>query len=332
LNNCESMNTFHQLFHEQWGHLNDPHVRALAWLLVSPNLLDGSLPELSGRVAHLSEVQPYRPADVVEWLTQLDQNPTRLHEAIALHQTNRLGLYAEKLLGFYFKHLGCLFANNLQIHGHSNETLGEFDFLLNQANGLLHLELATKFYLFDEHIDADAQANLFDYFGPNLNDTLGAKLGKIFNQQLLLGRHEASLKILTKPVAKAQALVKGWLFYHAATNDDNLALGISSMHCRGFWWTQSEFEQLNYTNGLILERLSWLAPAQVDADDVVNKSFLTDAIARRFQVSETPVLVAIMKRNGNVMQEFCRGMVVPNRWPDKVCALRDIRARTVSSL
>jgi hypothetical protein len=326
------MNTFHQLFHEQWGHLHDPHVRALAWLLVSPNLLDDCVPELSGRVAHLNELQPFRPTEVIHWLSQLDQNPTQLHETIALHQTNRLGLYAEKLLGFYFKHIGCLFASNLQVHGKSNETLGEFDFLLNQGNDLLHLELATKFYLFEEHIQAGAQANLFDYFGPNLNDTLGAKLGKIFNQQLLLGQHESSLKMLSKPIVKAQALVKGWLFYHSAAHDESLALGISSVHCRGFWWTQSEFEQLNYANGLILERLTWLAPAQTDADAVVCKSLLTDAIVRRFQVSETPVLVAIMKRNGNVMQEFCRGMVVPNRWPDKVRALRDIRARAASSL
>jgi hypothetical protein len=326
------MNTFHQIFHEQCGHLHDPHVRALAWLLVSPNLLDKSVQELSGRVAHLSEIQPYRPSEVVHWLNELDQNPTRLHEFIALHKTNRLGMYAEKLLGFYFKHLGILFSNNLQVHGNLNETLGEFDFLLNQPNGLLHLELATKFYLFEEYFESGEPANLFDYFGPNLNDTLGAKLSKIFNQQLSLSQQQASVKLLPMPIVNAQALVKGWLFYHSASHDQHLALGVSASHCRGFWWTQNEFEQLNYSNGLILQRLSWLAPAQTNVDAALSKALLNDAIARGFQVSETPVLVAIMKRSGNCMQEFCRGMVVPNRWPDKVRAVRDLRARTVLSV
>jgi hypothetical protein len=320
------MDTFQQLFHEQWGHLQDPHVRALTWLLASPNLLNGELAELNGRVAHLNQIQPFQPAEIVQWLSELDKNPVQLHEAIALHQTNRLGLYAEKLMSFYFRHIGCLFASNLQIKGSSNETLGEFDFLLNQSDGLLHLELATKFYLFEENIDPTAQANLFEYFGPNLNDTLGAKMAKIFNHQLLLGRREESLKVLTKPISSAQALIRGWLFYHSTYHDQSLALGVNAGHCRGFWWTLSEFEQLSYSHGLILQRLSWLAPSQVDEDAVMNKRFLTDALLRSFQVSETPVLVAIMKRNGSLMQEFCRGMVVPNRWQDKVRVIREKRS------
>ncbi|MEO8598457.1 MAG: DUF1853 domain-containing protein, partial [bacterium] len=27
-------------FHQRWGHLHDPHVRALAWLLSAPDMLD----------------------------------------------------------------------------------------------------------------------------------------------------------------------------------------------------------------------------------------------------------------------------------------------------
>ncbi|HEX7634981.1 MAG TPA: DUF1853 domain-containing protein, partial [Noviherbaspirillum sp.] len=40
-------------FHRRWNHLNDPHVRTLAWLLDAPDLLDPQAPQWQGRIASI---------------------------------------------------------------------------------------------------------------------------------------------------------------------------------------------------------------------------------------------------------------------------------------
>ena len=65
-----------------------------------------------------------------------------------------------------------------------------------------------------------------------------------------------------------------------------------------------------------------LAPAQSGLDEVIDKGMLLENLNRHFLRDSTPVMVAIMKKNGDLMQEFCRGMVVPNDWPEKALQLK----------
>ena len=58
------------------------------------------------------------------------------------------------------------------------------------------------------------------------------------------------------------------------------------------------------------------AGAKLEAQDPRHAKVL-DTLQRYFHTDSTPVLVAIMKKSGDLMQEFCRGMVVPNDWPMK---------------
>src|SRR5690606_30524607 len=105
-----------------------------------------------------------------------------------------------------------------------------------------------------------------DYFvGPNLADTLGAKMHKIFDHQLLLSSHPAAQAVLPQSVAQAQALVKGWLFYRDGDGDEWAphAYGTSPSHCRGFWCALSEMENRSGDRYVILPRLQWLAPARL---------------------------------------------------------------------
>jgi hypothetical protein len=248
----------------------------------------------------------------------LDAHPTPLHEALKIHKFLRLGHYAENLLAFYFGHEGLLYGHGLQVHSERSETIGEFDFLLFAQGGLLHLELATKFYLFQQPEAAEAQAprqaDVFDYLGPNLNDNLGAKMQKILQQQLNLSQHEVARRLVGQRIVAARALIKGWLFYRASYRASTPIPGIARNHCLGFWWTLDEFEQLAVPYALKLDRLQWLAPAQVALDSVLDKGMLLESLHRHFHRDNTPVMVAIMKKNGELMQEFCRGMVVPNDW------------------
>ncbi|MBC3830278.1 DUF1853 family protein [Undibacterium amnicola] len=319
------MNTYQDKFHREWSHLNDPHVRALAWLITSPDLLDK---ESAIWWRQIGSLETPDLSKVRTWLFNLDQHPSTLHEALKIHRFLRLGHYAENLLAFYFAHEGLLYGHGLQVHNEKAETIGEFDYLLFAQGGLLHLELATKFYLFHQPMTAHEHMrrlpDVYDYLGPNLNDSLGAKMQKILQRQLILSQHDSARKLIQTRVVAARALIKGWLFYRSS-EPKQLVPGIASNHCLGFWWTLAEFEQLAVPYALKLERLQWLAPAQVSLDEVMDKSMILDTLQRYFHTDSTPVLVAIMKKNGDLMQEFCRGMVVPNDWPEKASQMQRIQ-------
>lgn len=305
------MNTCQSLFHQDWQHLHDPHVRALAWMLTSPGMLAKNSPRWQQKIAQIR-----LPDQIVlrTWLSQVDRQPAGLHQALALQRYRRLGHYAENLLAFYLQHEGILYAHGLQVHAEQAATVGEFDFLLYEPGGLLHWEIATKFYLLESGDHAGQTPDLYDFLGPNLADTLGAKMEKIFRQQLALSRHAAAQRVLPQKVIGAEALIKGWLFYPEGAMAKTVVEGLATDHCRGYWWTRDDLGHLAIPYALILERLQWLAPAQTWPDLVLEKGDLLEALNRHFQNDSSPVMVAIMRRNGDVMQEFCRGMVVPNDW------------------
>lgn len=305
-------------FHRRWGHLHDPHVRALAWLLSAPDLLDVRAPQWRGLIATLNDALDQA---TIDWLAALDAAPAELHAFLAIGPFTRLGRYAEKLLAFYFRHRGILFAHGIQVRASKGDTVGEFDFLLRDGAALAHWEFAAKFYLL-ESSGARVKA---DYFvGPNLADTLGAKMHKILDRQLALAQHPAAQIHLPQPVVFTQALIKGWLFYRG---DDALpppSMGLSQAHCRGFWCTLPEFDAVPAERLAILPRLSWLAPAQVSPADVLDKQQLRDALTARFSQDAMPVLVALLQQQKGRLLETSRGFIVPGDW----CSRAHQRSRT----
>jgi hypothetical protein len=302
-------------FHQRWNHLNDPDVRALAWLLDAPDLFDPLAPQWCAKIATLTGVQERGTGD---WLIELDRDPAALHAALNTQTMTRLGRYAEKLLAFYFLHQGILVAHGVQVRANKNETIGEFDFLLQHGDGLLHIELATKFYLFEASIGANGdslEADTDFFVGPNLADSLGAKMHKIMGRQLNLAQHPAAQSILPQPVTKAQALVKGWLFYHDGDNPPSpLALGLSSEHCRGFWCALGEIERVYGTQFAILPRLSWLAPAKLAPAAALARQQLSDALTAHFARDAMPVMVVVLQAQDDVLIEVRRGFIVPDDW------------------
>lgn len=306
---------FQTLFHRRWRHLSNPHVRSLAWLLDSPDLLDPAAPRWKGRIAAL----PLGAAQAAkEWLAALDRSPGPLHDYLQIHSFMRLGRYAEKLMAFYFRSQDILLEHGLQVKGENNQTVGEFDFLLKLSEGLAHWEFATKFYLLHADRQSTADGLLADYFvGPGLSDTLGTKMNKILCRQLALGRHPAAQMLLPQPVVKAQALIKGWLFYHCGEPFPDAGFGISSRHCRGFWCELQEFEPNGYERFIILPRLQWLAPAQVNIADTMTFAELLCALERQFEEAAMPALIAILACEGGEALEIARGFVTPCRWRER---------------
>jgi len=299
-------------FAQRFGHLRQPHVRALAWLLDAPDLLDPHDPHWEGRIASIGALAPATLA----WLDALDADPAPLLAALGERVYTRLGLYAEKLMAFYYREQGVLVAHGLQVRAAHNVTVGEFDFLFDDGlGGLEHIELATKFYL----LEGEAAARFDTFVGPNLADSLGAKMRKIVTRQLALGSHPAAAAVLPRPVKQARALVKGWLFYPAGVVA--AMAGIGPAHCRGFWCALAELEQMEEERFVILPRLQWLAPYR-GQDSALGRAQLQAALAERFDAAPMPVLVAAVREEEGMWVETGRGFIVPDNWRARAAARR----------
>ncbi len=316
-------------FHARWHTLQDAHVRALAWLLDSPDLLDARSPRWQGRIVTLGDAGSAQ----ADWLHSLDREPASLHTFLDLQPLTRLGRYAEKLLAWYFLHMGQLRSHGLQVRDPVEGTLGEFDFLLNLPQGLEHWEMATKFYLLRPQADRDDQAegdsdrpdrpDRPDYFiGPNLADTLGAKMKKILDRQLSLGQRPAARALLDAPLVAARALIKGWLFYRRDALIDGEALGVSASHCRGWWCRIDELDTHLAKASVILPRLSWLAPARVPVEAASTANEARARITHRLAESDMPVMIANLSCIDGVAIETDRGFVVPLDWATRARSAR----------
>ncbi|MDY7578652.1 DUF1853 family protein [Herbaspirillum sp. RTI4] len=311
-------NPYQLQFHQRWGHLRDPHVRALTFLLDAPELLDAMSPQWSGRIAVL-DVARHGDPELAGWLAALDAAPQALHAILAAQSTARLGRYAEQLLTFYLRHAGRLVAHNLQVRSDAKLTVGEFDFLLPDASGtgLLHWEFATKFYLLES---ASAASHMEGFIGPNLADSLGAKMQKIMEQQLRLSAHPAAQACLPQPVRAAQALVKGWLFYRQPELPLSATLGVAADHCRGFWCALGDLDQTAPAYA-ILPRLQWLAPARLALAECLSAEALNGLLEAHFSGADrSPVMVALLQAehagDGSAW-EYARGFVVADDWRDR---------------
>jgi hypothetical protein len=305
----DQADTYQAYFERRWSHLRRARVRALAWLLDAPDLLDPTHPGWDGKIATLGPVTP----EVDKWLADLDHDPSALDAALGQRTYTRLGLYAEKLMAFYFEQHGRLVAHGLQVRAARNDTVGEFDFLLDAGpQGLEHIEFATKFYL----LEGPAAQRFDDLVGPNLADSLGKKMRKIVDHQLHLGEHPAAQAVLPRPVVRARALVKGWLFYPLGSWTH--IAGISAGHCRGFWCALDEIDTLAEDAFLVLPKLQWLAPFRASsATWMLNRAQLHAELEAHFETSGTPVLVAAVREDPGRIVEVERGFIVPNDWREK---------------
>jgi len=132
------------------------------------------------------------------------------------------------------------------------------------------------------------------------------------DRQLALSQHPAAQRHLPQPVAFAQALIKGWLFYHEKTPPSELPPGVAHAHCRGFWCERQELEQIEGEQFLLLPRLDWLAPAKTAV--ALDRAALRTALTAHFAQNRTPALVAIVAPRDNAMLEVERGFIVPDDW------------------
>ena len=180
--------------------LRNAHVRALAWLIGSPGLLDAEHESYRGYVVS-DERSAWMLANAAPWLLELDALPEELTRRVAEGGSRRLGRYAEILLTRYWldgQSRMPLLSSNLAVRrevGGKKETLGEVDFLLHDPryNRVAHWEMAVKFYLL-----ADAKQGLNGFVGTNTEDRLARKISKVFKNVKVDGHVEKLLEAVAK--------------------------------------------------------------------------------------------------------------------------------------
>ena len=299
--------------------LEDPAVRDLAWVIGSPGLLDAAYPAYNHQVVDDAWCSAQLHASAA-WLRMLDLSPLPLHEFIAARPTRRLGRYFETLIIFWLQHMpgSQIIATNLQVQ-HGQRTLGEYDVLFRDVSAAVcHWEAAVKFYLQQEPL-----AELRTLIGPGTKDRLDLKLDKVFQHQLLLGNTSAGRQALPAGLLpdKAQAFIKGYLFYHASSASLLAVPGVSATHLSG-WWVRHACEPLPQASAesrwIMQPRLRWLAPARLRDDaEVMSYAMLSIRLNQHFSLSrEALLLFEMVQMKTGVWQEISRGFVVCASWPD----------------
>ena len=120
-----------------WWRLSNPHIRALASVLVAPALWR------TGRELSVRELLGERG---FRYLLDLDDNKSfRLPENVG---NPLLGKYAENLLAFWLANAphSRLLGRNVQLFNLKNQLVGELDFVAQLNGRIYHIELACKYF------------------------------------------------------------------------------------------------------------------------------------------------------------------------------------------
>lgn len=297
--------------------LQHPAVRDLAWTLLSPSLLARADGERLRHPLHASTwaAQPRRLAG---WLHDLDRQPQRLLERLPAANGNRLGRYYEQLWQFALQAAPDvrLLAANLAIRDHGH-TLGELDLLVEDDEGLQHIELAVKFYLGPSDADGRITAN---WLGPGRLDRLDLKLARLLQHQLRLTGLPAArepLAHLSTRTARASLWLGGYLFYpwpHACS----APVDAGARHQRGAWVHRRDWpswQALHPGCWQPLPRMSWLAPAACPATQGWSNARLAAWLAELPADAEPRMLVQMAPDGAGDWQEVARVFLVDDRWP-----------------
>jgi hypothetical protein len=276
-------------------------VRDLAWMLLSPSLLNPS--EFQAlKVLNEADAQ-----DILRVCTMLDALP----ENVWLADTSAapLGRYAESLITAWLER-----SERWQVKAAHQQisrdrlTIGEVDYLLKSSDptiGLEHWESSVSFFL-------QSETGQFEALGPNLRDTLEEKCTRVFNRQLKLPDcPEFMARFPGK--WRSLALFQGWGF---------LPLG-RPLRCRQFnpqaafgYWLASSAQGLENLRAhgdqsgvqawTVLDKRRWISPARAQNGLASPQAALEQWFALPKRYADAP-LVAGLDANGN---EVLRAFVV----------------------
>lgn len=326
--------------------MQDPSARALAWSVLSAPLI-ASTAETKHLLSTLPTLELGNICDILDFLTEEDQRPARLHRHLAQRSSHFLGPYFESLWAYFFLHTNRynITTQNFQIH-HQGKTLGEFDFILwdTIAKQHIHVELAAKFYL--QIRNSGVHSKYFpnstsSWIGPNQIDRLDLKVATLLDKQLIIGEHPIAQTHLIKlgvSELKTRTLLKGVLFPEITNCNHFLA------HCQSAekqnhygWLRRSDFNNWISQCETPLsgtwhapDKLSWLAPSYLHPRENKTTSPLNAEKMKQFLTSieeeNRPKMLAYTAvadqtkttSLSGLNQEIFRLFVTPDDWPSKL--------------
>lgn len=297
-------------------HLRQNVVRDLAWVLLSPPLLA----QAPWRQRHPLSASGWaaEPPRLARWLEGLDAAPGELENWLSLGSSRRLGLYYERLWQFALARAPGirLLGANLPVRV-AGQTLGELDLLLQDDEGVHHLELAIKLYLGPRHGQGDDASQ---WLGPGSLDRLDLKLEHLAQHQLPLSSNPECrplLEGLGAWPASAELWLGGYLFY-PWPGDCTAPLGADGEHLRGRWLRRSEIAdflaQSPEAAWQPLERQSWLAPALCEEADRWPRERLEHWL-QELPVDAPARMLVRLENDGEHWEERERVFLVSDRWP-----------------
>lgn len=295
-------------------HYQTQAVRDLANSCFGSSLVSAPPASSNARHCHL-ELNPQR----LEWLRQLDKNPSALVDKISSVKSTRLGIYFEALWQFFIdSDPGLeLTAANLPVR-ENGITRGEFDLIYydKETAEHYHLELAVKFYLGLKGKDTGKQDQ---WWGPNCKDRLDLKLKRLFEHQCPLSQSEQGINELNALLCKTvnrEFSIKGMLFY---PSDKQLQpQGIDSNHQRGQWCKLEQFKKLTAESQYwkLLSRSNWLSPYYQSTENTPgNHEALVEQLACYFQVNNRPVMACCLGKSQAGYFELKRYFITKANWP-----------------
>jgi hypothetical protein len=301
------------LLHE----LRQPAVRDLAWTLLSPPLL-AALDGLRPRHPLAASRWASDPALLAQWLYELDCQPLPLQQQTPAARGNRLGRYYEQLWQFALDQAPGirLLAANLVIR-EGGHTLGELDLLLEDDEGLQHIELAVKFYLGPLGAEGRDAAN---WLGPGRLDRLDLKLEHLRQHQLRLSElpaARAQLQALSDRPVQASPWLGGYLFY-PWREPCTAPLGAGRQHLRGTWVRRGDWpawHDLHPGCWQPLPRMAWLAPAACAPEECWSAPRFAAWLAELPADAAPRMLVQLAPGGDGLWQEQRRIFVVDDHWP-----------------
>lgn len=225
--------------------------RDLYWLLASPYPLNPL--HSSFRLFPEDVLRDLLDQHLV-FIQELDENPAEFITFLSTKPTRRLGIYAERLMAFFFREspLVNLITHSFQLI-RDGETKGEIDFIIEWKGELYHIELAVKYYLGYENLH-----DFNNWIGPSGNDTLGKKLERVFSRQLpLINEPEVQELIAGRPIS-SYLFLKGKFFCNKSIADRPTWLNPSAQ--RGLYYrVESALPEFLTANHQQLIRPNWMS-------------------------------------------------------------------------
>lgn len=194
-----------------------------------------------------------------------------------------------------------LLAANLQIHG-DKETLGELDYIVQnlKTEKIVHIELACKFYLYDENAGASKEEK---WIGPNRKDSLFDKLEKVKLKQFpLLHTAETIQKLAELGIAKPSSqelCLKAFLFLPKKMAAETLTQPFQNCIV-GHYIKPTDLEEDETALYAIPNKKEWLLPANT-LTNWHSFSEIKQLIDEQLKINKSPL---IYKKTPHKMEHF----------------------------